>query len=236
MKNFIKLFVFGMIGASFFWSCNGGGGTGAANAKMETLADSMSYAVGIYLGQQIPPGDLETLSTDLISQGLLDHSTDAKKLDDNQVRDVITRYTTEQQAAKGAVNLEKGQAFLEENKGKEGVMTTNTGLQYKIIEEGDGPSPSADDVVKVHYTGKLIDGEVFDSSIQRGEPVEFPVGGVIPGWTEALQLMKAGSKWELYIPSELAYGERGSGQAIGPNETLIFEVELLEIVDQNETE
>ncbi len=235
MKNFFQLLVFGLIGASFFWSCNGGG-AGAANTKMETLADSMSYAVGVYLGQQIPPEDLKALNTNLISQGLRDFSTESNKLDDDQVRDVITRYTTQQQTAKKSLNLEKGQAFLEENKNKEGVMTTETGLQYKIIEEGDGPSPKADDVVKVHYTGKLLNGEVFDSSVQRGEPVEFPVGGVIPGWTEALQLMKVGGKWELYIPAELAYGERGAGQDIGPNETLIFEVELLEIIDKSETE
>ena len=119
--------------------------------------------------------------------------------------------------------------LLAENKTKEGVITTASGLQYKVITEGSGASPTTEDKVKVHYTGKFLNGEVFDSSVQRGEPVEFGVTEVIPGWTEALMLMKPGSKWELFIPANIAYGERGS-QAIGPNETLTFEVELLEVL------
>lgn len=235
MKSIVKLFVFGLLTTSLFWGCNNQGATGGGSAKMETLADSMSYAVGVYLGQQIPPKDMESLNTDLISTGLSDFAAEAAKLDDAQVRSVITRYTQEQAAVIGAENMEKGQTFLEENKNKEGVQVTDSGLQYKVLEEGEGPSPTADDVVKVHYTGKLIDGEVFDSSVQRGTPAQFKVGGVIAGWTEALQMMKPGSKWELYIPSDLAYGAQGK-QPIGPNETLIFEVELLEIVEEEGTE
>jgi len=125
-------------------------------------------------------------------------------------------------------NKAAGDKFLAENKTKEGVQTTSSGLQYKIITAGNGVKPKATDTVKVHYTGKLLDGKVFDSSVQRGEPVEFPVSGVIPGWVEALQLMPQGSKWEVYIPSELAYGPTGN-QAIPPSSTLIFEVELLEV-------
>lgn len=125
--------------------------------------------------------------------------------------------------------LEKGEKFLAENKSKEGVQTTASGLQYKIVKEGTGKSPKATDTVRVHYEGKLLDGKIFDSSIKRNEPISFPLNGVIPGWTEGLQLVKEGGKVILYIPSKLAYGSRGAGGAIGPDETLIFEVELLKI-------
>jgi FKBP-type peptidyl-prolyl cis-trans isomerase len=227
MKSILKLFVFSLFGASLFMGCNQG--AGVSDAKIETLADSMSYAVGIYLGQQVPPNDMESLNADLMAQGLVDYAGEAAKLDDNQVRGVITRYTTEQSDAQATLNKEKGDAFLAENKNKEGVVTTASGLQYKIIEEGSGATPTAEDKVRVHYTGKLLNDEVFDSSIQRGDPVEFQVTGVIPGWTEALQLMKVGAKWELYIPSDLGYGTRGN-PPIGPNETLVFEVQLIDIV------
>ena len=130
----------------------------------------------------------------------------------------------------GKENLEEGLKFLAENRDKKGIVETASGLQYKILEEGDGEKPSPTDEVKCHYHGTLIDGTVFDSSIQRGEPAVFPVNGVIQGWVEALQMMSAGSKWRLFVPSDLAYGERGAGGAIGPNTTLIFDVELLEIV------
>jgi FKBP-type peptidyl-prolyl cis-trans isomerase FklB len=123
----------------------------------------------------------------------------------------------------------KGEEFLKENKTRPGVITTASGLQYEILKEGTGPKPTKNQTVKVHYEGTLIDGTVFDSSYQRGEPIEFPVTGVIPGWVEALQLMPVGSKWKLYIPSDLAYGPYGAGGAIGPNETLIFTVELLAV-------
>jgi FKBP-type peptidyl-prolyl cis-trans isomerase len=128
---------------------------------------------------------------------------------------------------KAQKNLAEGEKFLAENKTKEGIKTTDSGLQYKVLEEGEGPSPKAGDTVTVHYRGTLVDGTEFDSSYQRGEPATFPLTGVIPGWTEALQLMKKGSKWVLFIPSELAYGERGAGNRIPPNSTLIFEVEMI---------
>ena len=126
-------------------------------------------------------------------------------------------------------DLEKGEAFLKENAKKDGVKTTASGLQYKVLKEGDGKSPKATDTVKVHYKGTLIDGKEFDSSYKRGEPIEFPLNGVIPGWTEGVQLMKEGAKYQFTIPSKLAYGERGAGGAIPPNATLIFEVELLKV-------
>jgi len=137
----------------------------------------------------------------------------------------IKKIKTEQ----GEKNMTEGPKFLEENKAKEGVVILPSGLQYKVITEGTGKSPKATDKVKVHYRGTLINGKEFDSSFKRNQPAEFPVNGVIKGWTEALQLMKEGSKWELYIPSDLAYGARGAGGDIGPNATLIFEVELLEV-------
>ena len=126
-------------------------------------------------------------------------------------------------------NAKEGAAFLAENKNKEGVITLESGLQYKVLKSGDGPSPKETDTVVTHYRGNLINGEIFDSSYKRGQPATFPVSGVIAGWTEALQKMKVGDKWQLFIPSNLAYGENGAGQKIGPNEVLIFELELLEI-------
>jgi FKBP-type peptidyl-prolyl cis-trans isomerase len=127
-------------------------------------------------------------------------------------------------------NLQKGKDFLEQNAQQDGVISTASGLQYKVLEEGAGSLPSANDQVTVHYRGTSIDGAEFDSSYSRGQPATFPVGGVISGWVEALQIMPQGSKWELYIPSNLAYGERGAPPSIGPNETLVFEVELLKVV------
>lgn len=134
-----------------------------------------------------------------------------------------------QMKTKGEKNKKEGDAFLAENKDKKGIVSLPSGLQYKVIKEGEGDTPKATDKVTVHYRGTLIDGTEFDSSYGRGEPATFPVNGVIPGWTEALQLMNAGSKWQLFIPSKLAYGERGAGGKIGPNSTLIFDVELISI-------
>ena len=135
-------------------------------------------------------------------------------------------------AKQGEANLKAGEAFLAKNAEQEGVVVLDSGLQYKVVEAGDGATPTADDVVEVHYRGTLIDGTEFDSSYARGESITFPVGGVIAGWTEALQLMPVGSKWELYIPSDLAYGPGGTQGAIGPNQALIFEVELLGIEEE----
>lgn len=128
-----------------------------------------------------------------------------------------------------AENQKKGEQFLADNAKKEGVKTTASGLQYQVIKSGTGKTPGKKDTVKVHYHGTLVDGTVFDSSVDRGEPISFPVDGVIPGWTEALQLMKEGDKWKIFIPSNLAYGERGAGDKIGPNSALVFEVELLSV-------
>jgi len=157
-------------------------------------------------------------------------------LTDKEMGEMLNLYRKEAQAAQqkvkaeqGEKNMQEGPKFLEENKTKEGVVVLPSGLQYKVLTEGTGKSPKATDKVKVHYKGTLINGKEFDSSYKRGTPAEFPVNGVIKGWTEALQLMKEGSKWMLYLPSDLAYGPRGAGGDIGPNATLIFEVELLEV-------
>jgi len=156
-------------------------------------------------------------------------------LNDEQVGYVLAKFQRDMQQQQmekvqkiGEYNKKTGADFLAKNKNKEGVVTLESGLQYKILKAGKGPQPSGADVVKVHYTGSLINGEVFDSSVERGEPVTYPLNGVIAGWTEALQLMPTGSKWQLYITSDLAYGANGN-RSIGPNETLLFDVELISI-------
>ena len=148
----------------------------------------------------------------------------------NEAREIVNKYFEELETKMGAVAIEQGQVFLEENKKGPGVVVLPSGLQYEIIKEGTGKKPKATDQVRCHYEGTLIDGTLFDSSIQRGEPAVFGVNQVIPGWVEALQLMPEGSKWKLYIPSELGYGARGAGEMIPPHSTLIFEVELLEVL------
>jgi FKBP-type peptidyl-prolyl cis-trans isomerase FklB len=155
---------------------------------------------------------------------------DSVQIKQDKASATIQKFFGEIQKAEGEKNQKAGEDFLAANKNKPGVVTLPDGLQYEIIKAGTGPKPKAEDEVKCHYHGTTIDGKVFDSSVERGEPANFPVNRVIPGWTEALQLMPVGSKWKLYIPAALAYGERGAGADIKPNSTLIFEVELLEIV------
>jgi FKBP-type peptidyl-prolyl cis-trans isomerase len=207
-----------------------------APAKLTTTVDSTSYALGVVIGdmekQRI---DMTPGTKDLNMDILLSAIGEKLKGEETQIsaddaRKVIQDYFTKAQQAEATENLKKGEEFLAANKEKPGITTTESGLQYEVLVEGTGPKPTLDDKVKCHYTGTLIDGTVFDSSVERKEPATFQVKGVIKGWTEALQLMPVGSKWKLYIPAELAYGERGAGQDIGPNETLIFEIELLEIV------
>lgn len=152
------------------------------------------------------------------------------EINPDKANKILQDYFEKIQNEKGNNAKAAGEKFLAENKTKEGVHTLKSGLQYKVLKEGKGAKPKATDTVKCHYEGRLIDGTVFDSSIRRNEPAEFPVNGVIAGWVEALQLMNVGAKWQLYIPSELAYGAHGAGQSIGPNETLIFDVELLDIL------
>jgi FKBP-type peptidyl-prolyl cis-trans isomerase len=212
-----------------------GAQTKATTVTPKTAADTMSYAVGQQIGKSLTDQKLE-LDVNMLVAGLRDMLAGNPQLSLEQLQNSMAELQQQQMAkmqaenAKaGEANKAKGEAFLAENKKKPGVMTTPSGLQYKVITEGKGKKPTKDNTVKVHYTGTLLDGTVFDSSVKRGEPIEFPLGGVIKGWTEGVQLMSIGSKYMFYIPSDLAYGPNGAGGAIGPNETLIFEVELLDI-------
>lgn len=197
--------------------------------SMKTQNDSLSYSLGVSIGNNFKSNQLETVDVDQIAKGMKDALSGTTAVTQEQADATIQKYMADREKVKGDENLKKGKAFLEENKKKEGVKTTASGLQYIVLKEGTGAKPTINDKVTTHYHGTLIDGTVFDSSVERGQPATFPVSGVIPGWTEALQLMPVGSKWKLFVPSELAYGERGAGGKIAGNSVLIFEVELLKI-------
>jgi FKBP-type peptidyl-prolyl cis-trans isomerase FklB len=204
--------------------------------ELNSLKDKISYGIGLNIGKDFKEQDID-VDVNLLARGIRDSLTGAEAaLSEEQMREAFEAFQQElaaKQEAKSKAatekNLQDGEAFMAENAKKEGVVTLPSGLQYKVIEEGSGKTPSAADTVTVNYRGTLIDGSEFDSSYKRGEPATFPVGGVIPGWTEALQLMKEGAKWQLVIPPGLAYGERGAMPVIGPNSTLVFEVELIKV-------
>lgn len=201
---------------------------------LKTKADRLSYAIGLNIAQGLKSQGLgDSINVQALAQALNDLMKNQKlliKVEESQ--EIIQSYFMEQQSKVGDKNLAEGKKFLDENKKKPGVKLTASGLQYEVIKEGSGNSPKETDEVTVHYHGTLISGEVFDSSVERGQPATFPVNGVIKGWVEALQLMKAGAKYKLFIPAELAYGPNGAGPKIGPNTALIFEVELLSIKGQ----
>jgi len=208
---------------------------GIERADLEDAATKRSYGLGANYGKLL---DRQSIAVDIDSfvEGLKDGLAKESLLSDEEIQGVLKAITEELRArsaqkreAAADTNKKAGEDFLAENAKKDGVVTTASGLQYKVVTEGQGRIPTATDMVTVHYRGTLIDGTEFDSSYKRGAPAKFGVNGVIKGWTEALQLMKVGSKWQLFIPSELAYGARGTGSNIGPNSTLIFDVELLEI-------
>ncbi len=193
--------------------------------------DKLSYALGMSMASNIMNSGLKNIDVDSFVKAfteIMDNKTPS--MSPQEANQILQDYFTKQQDEMLNKNLEAGKAFLEENKKREGVVTLPSGLQYEVINEGDGAIPKATDKVKCHYHGTLIDGTVFDSSVQRGQPAVFGVNQVIKGWVEALQLMSVGSKWRLYIPSDLAYGKQGAGGSIEPNTTLIFDVELLGIV------
>ncbi len=200
--------------------------------------DKLSYALGMSIGHNFKGSGIKTIDSKDFAAGVAavyDGTKPEMTYDEAKriVQEYFTKLEAEMQAeaAKaGEVNLKNGEAFLAENAKREGIKFTASGLQYEVLAEGNGDSPKASDNVEVHYTGKLIDGTVFDSSVERGVPASFGVTQVIPGWVEALQLMKEGDKWRLYIPSNLAYGPNGAGGVIGPNMTLIFDVELLRVI------
>mgnify|MGYP003087420457 FL=1 len=199
--------------------------------KYTNEIDKVSYSLGLSIASNLISSGIKTINQEAFNDAM--NSVFAGQMPEimpDEANNILQTYFEKIQNEKGKEAKEAGEKFLAENKTREGVVTLESGLQYKILNEGAGAKPTANDTVKCHYEGRLINGQVFDSSIRRGEPAEFPVGGVIAGWVEALQLMSVGSKWQLYIPSELAYGQHGAGAAIGPNETLIFDVELLEII------
>lgn len=198
------------------------------NLKSET--DSMSYALALSLAEKLKNEGVENINVKIFSSAFEDaFSGKEMYFTEEQVNSILDEYFNKKSNMQAQKNLEEGDKFLAENAKKEGVITLESGLQYIVIEEGQGESPKITDNVKTHYHGTFINGKVFDSSYERGEAISFPVNGVITGWTEALMLMKPGAKWKLFIPSKLAYGQRGAGGVIGPNTALIFDVELLEI-------
>lgn len=193
--------------------------------------DKISYALGLSIGNNFLTSGINKLDIATFSKALEDVLNNKQpEMSYDEAKNVINEFFSKLQDEKLTINLKAGQEFLEVNKNRQGVVTLPSGLQYEILKKGDGPIPKATDQVKCHYHGTLIDGTVFDSSVQRGTPATFGVNQVIQGWVEALQLMPVGSKWKLFIPSELAYGKSGAGQSIEPNSTLIFEVEVLDIV------
>ncbi len=204
--------------------------------------DKISYSMGVDIGKRLKQQSID-FDPDLFAKGLKDvYSGGEVLLTDQEIKETLTAFQktliakqAEARKHMGEKNKQEGDAFLAENKQKEGVTTLPSGLQYTVIEAGTGKTPKATDTVVTNYRGTLINGTEFDSSYKRGKPATFPVNGVIKGWTEALQLMKEGAKWKLFIPSDLAYGERGAGNTIGPNATLIFDIELISVKEEAET-
>jgi len=199
--------------------------------SFDTQVEKFSYALGLSLASNLLQSQIKIVDFDAMFAAIKDvmegRNPTISPLEANKV---IEEYFNSQQTRLGAINAREGEEFLLKNKMEDGIVELESGLQFKIIKQGNGHKPKLTDKVKCHYHGTLIDGTIFDSSVNRGEPTTFPVNGVIKGWIEALQLMTTGSKWQLYIPHHLAYGEHGTGASIGPKSTLIFEVELLEIV------
>lgn len=234
MRHFTAILAACILSLSLY-SCSNQ--TGTTKKKLETPKDKFSYAIGLELGVSLQKKK-EEIDLAVVFMGMRDTlekkgnritAEEAQVIKKESFQRLREKQMAEQKV-KAEENKKASETFLTENKSKEGVVTTESGLQYIVLKEGSGQKPKETDKVKVHYAGTLIDGKEFDSSIKRGHPAEFKVGGVIKGWSEALQLMKTGSKYKLFIPPSLAYGERGQGSGVPPNATLIFEVELLEIV------
>ena len=197
--------------------------------NLKNNMDSVSYSLGVLFAQNFKNGEKLNIDANAMAKGFQDAVAGTETIKVEQANQLFSQFMANQNKSKYTATLEKGAKFLEENGKRPGVKTTASGLQYEVMKEGTGAMPKATDKVTTHYHGTLLDGKVFDSSVNRGQPIDFPCNGVIQGWQEALQLMKVGSKWKLFVPYQLAYGERGAGGDIGPYETLIFEVELLKI-------
>lgn len=203
----------------------------ATPVALKTTQDSLSYAIGLSVANFYKQQNITNINTALVMRAINDVNKGNKLvLDEQQANQTIVNFMQKAKAEKASVAKKQGQDFLAANKNKPGVVTTSSGLQYLVLKTGTGPKPALTDMVRVHYHGTLIDGKVFDSSVERGQPIELSVNGVIPGWTEALQMMPVGSKWKLFIPSNLAYGDQQAGPMIAPGSTLVFDVELLDIV------
>lgn len=198
--------------------------------ELKTELDSISYGLGVSIAQNLKTQGITELDAAALANGLEDAIGGKElKLQEAEIGTMLNAFMQKKAEEKSKKVIDEGKDFLASNAKRKGVTTLPSGLQYEVITVGTGEIPTAEDQVTTHYTGKLIDGTVFDSSVERGQPATFPVGGVIKGWTEALQLMPVGSKWKLFIPYDLAYGERGAGAQIGPYMTLVFDIELLEI-------
>lgn len=233
LKNLMlitSLFIFSLV------SCNGQktkekSAKGGKKITLNTEIDTVSYSLGVSVAQNLKRQGLKSVNTEVIAKAIEDVYNEKDLLIDlEKANQILQNYFQNLIKKKAEENLIAGQKYLEENKTKKGVVTLPSGLQYTVLNEGDGPQPKLEDKVTTHYHGTLIDGTVFDSSVERGQPATFPVSGVIKGWTEALQLMKVGAKWKLFIPSDIAYGENPRpGGPIEPNSALIFEIELISI-------
>lgn len=191
--------------------------------------DSLSYSLGVLVGGNLMEQGFDRIDAASLAQGISDIVSGKAQLDPAEANRIVQDWMENKEKSRFAEKIAQSEAFFRENSGKPGITSLPSGLQYEVIRSGNGPSPTLTDQVTTHYHGTLLDGTIFDSSVQRGEPATFPVNGVISGWTEALQLMKVGDKWRLFLPSDLAYGARGAGAQIGPFTPLIFEVELLAI-------
>jgi FKBP-type peptidyl-prolyl cis-trans isomerase FklB len=234
----MKKIAFTMMAAATFAACNT---NSTKEVVLTDFADSASYAVGVSIGSNLAAdfkaqGVDSSFKSDVLLAGLtsaLAGDTANSKITQEEAQEIVGRFFENLNAERASKNVAKGNAFLQENGSKAGVVTTASGLQYIVLNEGEGATPTPADQVRVHYTGKLMNGEVFDSSIERNEPVVFYVRSVIPGWTEALQLMKEGAEYKLFIPGNLAYGEQGNPRGgIGPNEVLIFDVKLIDVIKE----
>ncbi len=229
-----KILIFSIL---VFFSITACSQTDDKNVSMKTMTDSVSYSIGYDIGTNLKQQDIQ-IEPSIFLSGIKDGLADTCSLSNEELQKVMQKFQTEmvlkqqnKQKELGEKNKIAADAFFAENKNKEGVITLPSGLQYKVLKSGTGESPKLTSKVKAHYAGKLLDGTPFDNSYKRGTPYETTLTGVIKGWTEILQIMKVGDKFEVYIPSELGYGERGNGPVIGPNAALIFELELVEIVN-----